>query len=274
MNLRYTLFVKLFLFALICAVFSTDAIAQNISAHDKYDNKNNVGAIGLSYDLYDDDLEDWQRMFLEYSRITNSGPVLLRLNIGHRFDITDYQFEIDYWPKFSENWYGYFNSGISEGDLFPEIRVGAEIFRGLPRGFEASLGLRYLKFSDDDVTIFTGSVGKYIGNWLFIGRPYLTPQNSDLSVSFSFTARRYLGSPLAFSELLAGIGFSPDERRLLDGEIDERILKSRYIGIRTNYIVKSRFELFGEIKSTWQEFPFSDDFTRILTFEMGTRYRF
>lgn len=251
------------------------ASAQSSLTYDDYQGKKNMAAFGLAYDHYDDDnLEAWQKMFFEYRRYTGIGPVITRLNVGHRFDITDYQGEIDFWPEFNQNWYGYFNFGYSDGDLFPELRLGAEIFRALPKGFEASLGLRYLKFSEDDVVIFTGSVGKYLGNWLLIGRPYFAPKDSGLSTSFTIMARRYLGNPDTFSTLMAGFGFSPDERRFLDGETDERILKSRFIGLRTNHLISNRFELFGEIKSTWQEFLFSDDYIRILTFEMGARYRF
>lgn len=266
--------LKYILFALLISVFAADSFARQSSNYEDYRSKKNVAAFGLTYDHYGEGLEDWQKMYLEYRRITSNGPLIGRLNIGHRFEITDYQGEIDYWPEFSDNWYGYLNIGGSSGDLFPEFRAGAELYRALPKGFEASLGFRYLKFSEDDVTIFTGSLSKYIGNWLLIGRPYFTPQDSGISSSLTLQARRYLGNPETFASLMAGFGFSPDERRFLDGQMDNRFLKSRYIGVRTNYLVQNRFELFGEVKLTWQEFPFAQSFTTISTFEMGGRYRF
>ena len=263
------LFFVLFLF-----VATTSSFARQSSNYQNYQSKKNVAGFGLTFDHYGDDLEDWQKMYIEYRRITSGGPIIGRLNIGHRFDITDYQGEIDYWPEFNDKWYSYFNIGVSGGDLFPEFRAGAELYRALPNGFESSLGFRYLKFSEDDVIIFTGSVGKYIGNWLLIGRPYFTPQDSGVSSSFTILARRYLGIPDNFVSLLAGFGFSPDERRFLDGQADNRFQKSRYVGVQTNYLILKQFELFGLLKLTWQEFPTTQSFTKITTFEMGGRYRF
>jgi len=266
--------MKTIVFSIIVAFLATDSFARQSSDYEDYRDKKNMAAFGLTYDHYGDNLEDWQKMYLEYRRTTSSGPIIGRMNIGHRFDITDYQGEVDYWPEFNENWYSYFNVGLSDGDLFPDFRAGAELYRALPKGVEMSLGFRYLNFSEDDVVIFTGSLGKYIGNWLLIGRPYFTPQDSGISSSLTLLARRYLGNQDTFTTLLAGFGFSPDERRFLDGLTDNRFLKSRYVGVRTNYLIQNRFELFGELKLTWQEFPTDQSFTRITTAEMGGRFRF
>lgn len=231
-------------------------------------------AAGFSYDLYGENIEDWQRMYLEYRRYTQNSTYIGRLNIGNRFGQTDYQGELDIWPVFNETWYGYFNLGLSGGDLFPEFRGGAELYRVIPGGFEASAGIRFLKFSTDNVFILTGSVNKYAGKWLFIARPFFTPQDSGVSSSLNVTARRYFASPDAFASLIAGFGFSPDERRLLDGTPDDRLLNSRYIGLIGNYLFRNRFELFGELKLSSQDFPFTDQSVMIYTFETGIRYRF
>lgn len=248
--------------------------ARQDSELTDYQNLKNVGAFGLTYDHYGDDIEAWQKLFVEYTRETSSGPIIARINFGHRFDITDYQGEVDYWPKFNDKWYSYLNFGLSGGDLFPELRAGGELYRVLSHGFEASLGLRYLNFSEDDVLILTGSISKYLGNWILIGRPYFTPQDSGVSTSMSFMARKYLNNPESNFTILGGFGFSPDERRLVDGGVDNRLLKSRYVGLRVNKLIQHQFEIFGEVKATWQEFPFSDVFTTITTFEMGSRIRF
>jgi YaiO family outer membrane protein len=255
---------------LLLIIGSTSAYAQT----NPYSEKKNMAAFALTYDWFDQDIEPWQKAYVEYRRYTDRGPVIARLNIGHRFDITDYQGEIDFWPAISENWYGYLNVGYSGADLFPQFRGGAEIYRVLPKGFEASLGFGYLKFSSDHVLIYTGSLSKYLGKWLLIGRPYFTPQDSGISSSITFIARRYFANPESFASFIGGFGFSPDERRLIDGQADQRFLKSRYLGLIGNYLVRDRFELFGELKATDQEFPFSEEFIRIYTFEMGARYRF
>lgn len=244
------------------------------SGSDPYRDRSNMAAFGLTYDRYGENLEDWQRTYIEYRRFERRGTYIGRLNVGHRFDITDYQGELEAWPLFGDSWYGHGNIGISGGDLFPELRAGAELYRVLPRGFELSAGLRYLKFSEDDVLIFTGSLNKYTGSWLLIARPFITPQDAGVSTSLNLTARRYFGIPENFASFIGGFGFSPDERRLIDGVADERLLKSRHLGIIGNYHFRNSFELFGELKATWQQFPFADEFIRIDTFETGIRYRF
>lgn len=263
--------------AILLLTFSSLAWCVSISnaqGIEEYNDRKNLVGAGLTYDWYDNDIEPWQKAHVEYRRYTNMGPVIGRINIGHRFDITDYQGEIDFWPTFNNKWYGYLNGGYSGSDLFPKFRVGAEIYRIIPKGFETSFGFRYLKFSQDDVLIFTGSISKYIGKWLLIGRPFFTPQEAGISTSFNVIARRYFANPQSYASLIGGLGFSPDERRLLDGFGNDRLQKSRYIGITGNYLFRNRIELFGELKATDQQFPFSNDYIRIYTFEMGTRFRF
>ncbi|PWN05915.1 YaiO family outer membrane beta-barrel protein [Rhodohalobacter mucosus] len=263
------------IFAVLISTNIQPVLAQTSSAPNQpYRGLGNMVATAFTYDRYGDDFEDWQRMYLEYRKFTEKNTYIGRLNVGNRFRLTDYQGEIDLWPIFSGKWYGNFNLGLSGGDLFPEFKGSGELYRVIPGGFEASAGVRYLKFSTDDVFIFTGSLNKYAGSWLLIARPFITPQDSGVSASLNVTARRYFGNPEKFASVIAGFGFSPDERSLIDGVPEERLLKTRYVGLIGNYLVQNRFELFGEVKASSQEFPFTDQFVSIYTFETGIRYRF
>ena len=256
---------------------SLDAAPQRVFALNRQiadDQRRNIAAFGLSYDYYTEDFEPWQRLYVEYHRLTNFGPVIARLNIAHRFDITGIQFEADSYPSFGENWYAYLNAGYSGSDLYPDLRFGTEIYRSLPRAMEASLGARYLIFPNDEVLIFTGSLSKYWRDWFFSARPFITPQEAGVSAAFNFIARRYFGDPLRFASFNGGFGFSPDERRLVDAEIDNRFQQSYYFSLVGNYLLRNHFQLFGEIKFTSQELPGFIDHTNIYTFETGIRYRF
>lgn len=108
------------------------------------------------------------------------------------------------------------NYGFSNTELFPKHRVGAELYSKLPRSFEASAGLRYLYFDDvTKVAIYTGSVGWYVKDYWFSLRPYITPdKTTGTSVSGSVTARRYFSDAETYFGLSAGLGFSPDIRRI------------------------------------------------------------
>jgi YaiO family outer membrane protein len=92
----------------------------------------------------------------------------------------------------------------------------------LPASLELSLGFRYLNFDDNHiaafdsnkVVIYTGSIGKYYGNYWFSLRPYLTPGIGAWSQSYSFTIRRYLdGNADSYLSLILGTGISPDEQQ-------------------------------------------------------------
>ncbi|TVR31139.1 MAG: YaiO family outer membrane beta-barrel protein [Balneolaceae bacterium] len=262
------------LFPCSTAAQQSDSGTQNANQSLDHRDLNNMFSLGYSYDYYVEDIEPWRRLYGEYYRFTGLGPIIGRLNMNRRFDITDFQAEIDAYPELSEKMYAYLNIGVSGGDLFPGFRAGAEVFRTLPEGFEGSLGARYLSFGSDDILIFTGSLSKYWRDWLFTARPYFTPLDSEISTSFTFRARRFFDLPDNYVSLDGGFGFSPDERRIIEGEPEQRLLKSRFLSLRGNYLVHRQVQLFGEVKATDQELPFRDELFRIYTFETGARYRF
>src|SRR5690606_18462539 len=106
-----------------------------------------------------------------------------------RFGSTGSQLEVDMYPTISQGFYAYLNFGVSNSYLYPEIRYGAELYKSLPKGFEASLGFRSLKYSET-TNIYTGSIGWYTGNSYFSFRPYVTPGEPKASMSGTLTYRK------------------------------------------------------------------------------------
>jgi YaiO family outer membrane protein len=171
---------------------------------------NGVSA-GVSYESFSSYYQPATYAFVQGSRITAMGSIIGRLNTASRSGRQALQPEIDLYPKIYKGVYGYLNYGYSNGTLFPRHRIGAEIFTSLPASFEASLGLRYLNFDPDTrVTIYTGSVGYYTGNYWLSGRLNLAPDSASTSLSFSLTARRYFKNPDRYFSIRAGAGFSPE----------------------------------------------------------------
>lgn len=250
------------------------AIIKQLRFRISNEEKRNIATLGLSYDHFTEDLEPWKRLYIEYHRLTDYGPVITRVNIANRFDETGIQVEADSYPALGEKWYAYLNAGISGSNLFPGLRLGGELYRELPSAFETSLGLRYLNFSDDDVIIFTGSVSKYWRDWFFSARPFITPQDTGTSASINLIGRRYFGNPLTYLSLNGGYGFSPDERRLIDATADNRFQQSYYISLLGNYLIGERLQLYGELKFTSQDLPGFIQHTNIYTLETAVRYRF
>ena len=140
--------------------------------------------------------------------------------------------------------YMYVNGGVSNGNLFPKYRIGSEIYQKLPKSFEASFGFRHLRFQSSNVTIFTGSIGKYYRNYWFSLRPFIT---------------------LSF-----GNGFSPDNKNRVDGTGDIYQLQSYKAGFGFQKTISTRIILRGNIGYGYQELEFRlGDFLNRYSFSLG-----
>lgn len=167
--------------------------------------------ISLDYQYYrfDRTFSAWHLSSGEVSRRGTMGTLIGRFNHARRFDRNGTQFEVDAYPRIAKGTYGYLNVGYAPEALFPEWRAGGELFRSLPGSFEASLGSRWLKFGSKDVVIYTGSVGKYVGNYWISARPFVTPKDDGTSVTAIVTARRYYADADHYMGVSVGYGTSP-----------------------------------------------------------------
>lgn len=156
-------------------------------------------------------ISDWQEALLEYEHKTKWITGIGRTNYAHRFNESGIQFETDLYPKISKKMYAYINLGYSPSNIFPEFRYGGELYGSLPAAFELSAGFRRLHFETDTVTMYTGSVGKYFGNYWISLRPFITPQAGDASFSLTLFVRRYFSTADSYVTLIVGGGNSVTE---------------------------------------------------------------
>jgi len=176
----------------------------------------NTVAFYSAADMFDVVFDPMYYSGVEYIHETKIGKIIPRINYSNRFDIDGIQYEVDLYPKLSKMFYGYLNYGYSNADIYPNHRMGAELYANLPKSMEASLGMRYLDFVDSQVSIYTGSVGMYRGNYYFSLRPYLTPRtNSTIGISGMLTARKYLKDADNYIGFNGGMGFMPEFRQFL-----------------------------------------------------------
>ena len=210
-----------------------------------------VNKLTLNYWVYAfNDVDPWSFGSAAIGRKTKTfGSVILRYNFARRFDNVGHQIEIDAYPAITKNIYTYFNAGISNRKNFPYSRLSIEPYLKLPASFEISLGFRYMNFDDkkiaatdsNKVIIYTGTIGKYYGNYWFSVRTYLTPGKSDWSESLYFTGRRYLADADSYLSLIIGTGFSPDEQQYAFNPGYH--LKSSKIDLEYQQKIASRFFL-------------------------------
>ncbi len=182
-------------------------------------NLNNSIRIANAFEIFDVVYDPMVYSSIDYRRETNAGPIISRINYGNRFEIQGLQYEADFYPKFSKMFYGYLNYGFSNSPIYPDHKVGAELYSNLPKAMEASLGIRFLDFNSTKAMIYTASYGLYRGNYYFSVRPYVTPgPKNNLSFSGQILARKYLKDGENFFGIRGGMGFTPELRQLRDGD--------------------------------------------------------
>ena len=177
----------------------------------------NKFTVGIRREWFND-VDPWGDGSLQYRYAFDWGSLLGRVNFARRFDRNGRQIEVDAYPRVAEHTYLYLNVGYSNTDLFPDTRFAAEVYHNFPKGWEASLGFRRLNFESTNVTIYTGTFAKYLGNWWISLRPNYVVKGRTLEVpgenldvgtssySAQIAARRYLGSRYEYIGIVVSAG--------------------------------------------------------------------
>jgi YaiO family outer membrane protein len=239
--------------------------------------------IGINYasDRFSDAYDPMQYAYFQLSRRTALGSLFGRVNYSNRFGTRGLQVETDLYPRLADGVYAYLNYGFSNSDLFPKHRAGAEVYTKLPASYEVSIGLRRLYFGpSSSVTIYTGSLGLYVGSYWLSFRPYAIPNDAGLSKSASLTLRRYLGDAENFLSLRAGAGFSADERTIqsntgFQGQTEVFYLQSQTVGIGIQQSIVTYHLFVATFDVTNQELSFRPgNYVVMYSLSVGLRVRF
>ncbi len=228
--------------------------------------------IGYAVDSYSDYFEENPILSLQYGRLTSWGSFSLRLNAADRYQSQDTQYEIDLYPKLWDGGYAELNFGTSSGHLFPRNRQGAEIFTSLGNGYEASLGVRHLAFTNSSVTMYTGSLSKYIGDYLLTFRPYITPSSVGTSRSAGIKLTRYFADADRYVRFSASTGKSPEERTFPPNIVT---LRSHSFGVEGQWSPKTATFVSPSFSHERQELLFSPgEYVGIDKFSFTISHRF
>jgi YaiO family outer membrane protein len=211
--------------------------------------------------------------FIDYAFKIKQNSLLLRLNYANRYSKNDLQLESDYYHILNNSRYLYLNYGYSFNyDLFPKHRAGLEYFSPLRKGFEASLGGRYLYFPDSHIGIITGSVAKYINSiWISL-RPYYTFTRPGNSVALIADVRIYGKLPLSYWNLELGYGNSPDERFILNQTGNYFQMDSYRFKLGKNLLIGKTDELKISAGYAYEEFV-TDDYINRYIMQIIYRHR-
>lgn len=231
--------------------------------------RNNAIGTTYDYDTYFGDISPWSTFSL-YGRTKTdlTGSLIARATYSSRFDDNGTLFELDAYPSLGEKAYAYLNIGGSSASFFPKLRFGASIYYNLPKAWEIDAGYRYLGFSEV-TNIYTGSVGKYAGNWWLNLRVNLIPDDSGVGTSGSFQARYYFKTAEDFFSIQLSTGVSPDE----ETRDQSQLLNSYRARLGYQQLVTPRFMIFGYTGYSRDELS-TDRFRNNLNVSAGVEYRF
>lgn len=231
--------------------------------------RNNAIGATYDYDTYFGDISPWNT-FSVYGRTRTdlTGSLIARVTNSSRFDANGTLFELDAYPSLGKNAYAYLNVGGSTASFFPKLRFGASIYYNLPKAWEVDAGYRYLGFSEV-TNIYTGSVGKYTGNWWLNVRVNLIPDDSGISTSGNFQARYYFKTAEDFFSIQLSTGVSPDE----ETRDQSQLLNSYRARIGYQQLVTSRFMIFGYSGYSRDELG-TNRYRNNFNISSGVEYRF
>lgn len=194
-----------------------------------------------SQEWFNDGRARWSEYSEAITRHTANASYILRLSQADRFSSHSNLAELETYARLRPGTQIYLNGGYSyDAELYPRTRFGAEIFQSLPGGFEFSTGYRRLNFSTG-VNIYTGSVTKYYGNWMFVGRGFFTPDVDGTSATVRLGARRYFNTADNYIGFWYSHGASPTEITSVN---DLAILHSSSYQFEVNRLFKRRYTIF------------------------------
>lgn len=199
------------------------------------ESKINSDRVGVNYSFTTfnrDGYGPWHLGSAQYIRERSWGSLIGRISYADRFSAGEsvangIQYEGESYFFTGKNSYSYVGAAFSQDPVFPKLRLGYSYFQNFAKGWEADLGIRYIKTTDSQFSTAVLGVGKYIDSYWFNLRTYIQKSQSNFYPAFTLTSRYYFNTRFDYITLIAGYGTSPDERTTL-GQIDQRIALDSY----------------------------------------------
>ena len=226
-------------------------------------------SLSFRHDRFGEIFDPWNFYDLQLSRQTKYGSVIGRLQYANRFSINGVQFNLDAYPSIANGLYAYLNAGYSDASIYPGYRFGASLYKSLPSAFEIEGGFRYLNFSTSETYIYTASLTKYRGSYMFTGRTYFVPSSNGNSLSGNLSVRRYFGSARKYASISSGYGSASNDLQFAQ---EVNTLNSWSLYIDGQYPVNNRLLVYGTTGIDSEELQ---AYTRDrFSFKVGLSYRF
>ena len=224
---------------------------------------NNKISVSNSATVFDQRYDPIYYSSISFKRQTLAGSIIPRINYSNRSGANGVQYDLDFYPKFSKRFYAYLNYGYSSSSVYPEHKMGGDLYVNLPGAFEFSAGGRYISYETKNVSVISNSLGHYRGNYYFSLRSYITPLSDNLTkFSGNFLVRKYLKDAENYLGLNVGMGFSPELRQLTSGDqlLAETLLyvESQRVSLEYQFTGKKSPNIYrANVAATRQELAFA-----------------
>jgi len=213
----------------------------------------------------------WHLLHFSYLRQTQYGAAIGKVYIGDLVreneslfsQETGIGFEVQAYPQFSKNTYGWVSIFYSPStNVFQRWRTSVEVYQNLPWTLESSLGIRYINFiepdgSFDGLFIYTASIAKYYKDWWFLFRTYLAPKSYGTDYTLLFRVRRYINSADNYVSLNLSTGIIPDDPLNYPNDAGSHILRNYQVRAGVQWLLIPRlvgqFEVGYERQEYWDE---------------------
>lgn len=150
-----------------------------------------------------DYIDNQFNLYLNIQKIQTS--VLLWIDQTKRFNTKDTQYKFELYPRLWQKSYGHFYFTYSpKSKHYPSSSYLAEIYQNFFTSSEFSLGYRKMNFTENHVSIYTGSLGYYWNQYYSWLRLYYTPEETGNSLSWTANIRRYFSTD---DYIFFGFGF-------------------------------------------------------------------
>jgi YaiO family outer membrane protein len=176
----------------------------------------------------------WRELFATVALPTRFGPVIPRAGRAERGGQGGVEISVEAYPRINPKTYAWLQAAVSDDTtVYPDWRLGAELYQTFGTFWEGSLGYRRLEF-DGGVDLYTASLGRYVGSWLLVSRAFV----SDDDTSVQLAARRYSGDGRQFIGVRAARGSARDQIRT---DIDLGAFDSTEIALESRLVFGERW---------------------------------
>jgi len=240
--------------------------------------KNRI-AVNSSVTVFDQRFDPITSSSISYKRQTPYGSIIPRINNSNRVGKNGIQLDLDLYPKIAKGFYAYLNYGYSSSELYPNHKVGGDVYYNHKNGLEFSGGGRYISFATRDVKTITNSLGYYRGNYYFSLRSYITPSSNQLTkASGNILVRKYLKDAENYFGVNFGIGFSPELRQFSSGDqlLAETLLyiESQRLSFEYQFTNKNSISSYRTNVGVLRQEQSFDPGTFFYSFSAGLTYQF